>query len=314
MILFPAMSPEELIQKSWHHFLNPRFWGMWCVLGLLRLIICLPYPLLLKIGHGLGHLMKTLFKKRRYVTAINLKLCFPHLSEIERETLLNKNFTSVGLSILEAALAWWASDERLGKLVEFHGVDNLKTARAENKGVLLIAAHVTSIELGLRMLSFKAPISILYLPQTNLLFEWILLRARKHYIQKCIKQDDMYGLLRNLKQGHIVCYTPDQDKGPNSSVFAPFFGIIAASVKTTGKLLTHTGATALSALYTRDELHQKYSLTISPVIENFPTGDEIKDAVLMNTLLEQIIRKAPEQYMWQHRRFKTRPPGAPSVY
>jgi KDO2-lipid IV(A) lauroyltransferase len=323
MILFTAMiSPENLLQnqpetlltKRWYHFLAPRFWGTWLILGLLRLLICLPYPLLLKVGRGLGHLIRIILKKRTHITAVNLKLCFPALSETEREALLQKNFASVGIGILEAALAWWASDARLRKMVTYHGFENLEALRKQNKGVLLVACHVTGIELGLRMLSFKTPISVLYLPQTNLLFEWVLLRARRRYIEKSIIQSDMYGLLRRLKQGHVVCYTPDQDKGPNSSVFALFFGITAASVKATGKILSHSQASAISALYIRDEVHQKYNLTLSPPMENFPTGDDIQDATRMNKVVEDLIRQAPEQYLWQHRRFKTRPPEEPSLY
>jgi KDO2-lipid IV(A) lauroyltransferase len=164
------------------------------------------------------------------------------------------------------------------------------------------------------MLSFRTPITILYLPPKNPLFAWILQTARQGYIKQCLIQSDMRGLLRNLKGNNVVCYTPDQDKGRNSSVFAPFFGIITATVKTTGKLLSHTQAAAISVLYIRDELHKKYTLTFSPIIQDFPTGNELQDAIIMNTLLENMICQHPEQYIWQHRRFKTRPIGEPSVY
>ena len=308
------LSPAELATKRWYHFLSPRFWGIWLALGLLRLLSYLPYCLLLKIGNGLGKLFWFIFKKRRHITAINLKLCFPDLSEQERFELVKKNFASVGIGLLEAALAWWASDKRLRKMLEFKGLENLQFAKQQNKGVLFITAHFTSIELGLRLLSFATPIHVLYLPPKNLFFAWFLQHTRRHYIQHCIIQSDMRGLLKSLKGGHAVCYTPDQDKGRNSSVFAPFFGVNAATVRSTGKFLKHNQSIALPGLYSRDENRQKYTLTFLPPLEHFPTGDEIQDAIRINQTLEGMICQHPEQYMWQHRRFKTRPMGEASVY
>jgi KDO2-lipid IV(A) lauroyltransferase len=316
------MSREELLKKCWYHFLAPRFWGLWLGLGLLRLTIYLPYPILLKIGHTLGYLLQYfLVKKKRDikitrhdVAAINLKLCFPELTEKEREVLLKKNFASLGMGIIEMGLAWWASDERLRKMVEFQGLEHLSQAKEQNKGGLYITLHFTSVELGLRLLSLAGPVAVMHRSQSNPLFEWVLQRARNCYVQQIILANDVRSLLTSLKNNSIVVYTPDQDKGRESSVFAPFFGIPAATVKATSTILKHTGAIPVVWLYYRDEKQSKYIIEISPPVNNLSTGDDIQDASELNKLFENMIRAHPEQYIWQYKRFRTRPPGAPSVY
>jgi KDO2-lipid IV(A) lauroyltransferase len=308
------MTTTEILKKHWYDFLAPRFWGMWLAFGLLRLLICLPYPLILKVGHGMGHLARILSKGRYKITATNLKLCFPELSEKEREVLLKKSFASLGLGILEAALAWWGSDKRLFNMLEVHGVEHLKAAQAKNQGVLLITAHFSTLELGARLLSYVVPTTILHRSQKNPLFEWVLQRARRRYIKKIILHNDIRSLLKTLKEDEVICYTPDQDKGPNSSIFAPFFGVQTATVKATSAILKHTKAAAVPLFYFRDEARQKYVGIMSPMLTDFPTGDDVKDAMILNKMFEDMIRQQPDQYMWQVQRFRTRPPGEPRIY
>ncbi len=306
--------PNPILAKKWYNFLAIKYWPMWLALGLLRLSTYLPYRGMLGLGKILGYLFMWILPKKRRITATNLRLCFPHLSETARDKLLHESFTSAGIGLLETALAWWASDKRLRKQAHIEGTEFLAAAIAQNNGVMLMTAHFTSIELGIRLLSFAGPVCVMYRPQNNQLFEWVLQRARRHYVVEGITRYDAAGMLRCLRAGHAICYTPDQDYGRISSVFAPFFGVQAASVTGTSRFLKRTKSPLLPGFYYRDSKTQTYYLQIYPALNDFPSDDEVADATRINQLIEQAIMKHPEQYMWQHRRFKTRPIGEPYPY
>lgn len=304
----------SILQKRWYHFLAPRYWTMWFFLAVMRLLACLPFRPMLLVGAGLGWLFRVAVAKRRQVTATNLALCFPELSAAQRAQLLKANYRSAGIGIIETAWAWFASDRRIKKLLH---INNLNDGVLTNKknGLLIMACHYTHIELGIRMLSFITPLNIMYRPQNNLLFEWALQKARSRYVQKGIVRQDVRGLIRSLQNNEVVCYTIDQDVGREGSVFAPFFGVAANTVTGMSRFMRKThSAAATGFFYHRDEKQQKYILNYYPALDNFPSDDDVADASRINALLEKAIRQHPEQYMWQHRRFKTRPPGEPRIY
>lgn len=305
---------ESILKKRAYHFLHPGYWPMWLAFGLLRVCVFLPYPVLIQLGKILGRVALHLLPKKKKITQTNLRLCFPEKTQAERDQLLKKNFESVGIGLLETALAWWASDKRLKQWVQTEGLDNLYQAQGKNKGVLLATCHFTCIELGIRLLSFFAPIHVMYRPQNNQLFEWMLQKARQKYVVKGIMRYDPRGLMRALKGQNVICYTPDQDYGREASVFAPFFGISASTVTGTSRFLRQTGATLCLAYYFRNNERGSYTLQFFPPLENFPAENEVVNATRINSMIESTIRKYPEQYIWQHRRFKTRPTGEKSYY
>jgi len=302
-------------KKRWYHFLAPRYWPIWFFAGFLFLLAQLPYSLLLRIGSFFGWALMLALPKRKKVTDINLALCFPELSEEARNNLCKNSFRSNGIGLCELALAWFASDKRLKKMVTATGLENLATAKSQDHGVLTVTCHFTSIELGLRLLSFYTPLNIMYRPQDNLCFEWILSHRRRHYIRECISRRNMHGMMRALKQKDaIMCYTPDQDMGKDGTIFAPFFGVQANTVIGTNYFAKRTGAAVLPGFYYRLEKDKKYLLNFLPILSDFPSDNAIEDATRINQLIENAILKHPEQYMWQHRRFKTRPPGEENFY
>lgn len=296
------------------HFLAPKFWPVWLGIGIVRSLPLLPYPLLLSLGKGIGSLMYRLMARRRRIGEVNLKLCFPELDEPSRNRLLKHNFQSVATAGLETSLAWWATDKKLRSLAHYHGLEHLKNAIASGKSVILLTAHFTCLEIGGRLLLMEQQYASMYKRHRNELLEAVIGRSRSKHCEIAIQQDDIRGFLRLLKNKVPVWYAPDQDLGMNRSVFAPFMGVTTATITAPGRFAKMADALVVPYFPTRREDGSGYDIQILPPLENFPTGDEVADATTINKVIEDQARKAPEQYLWLHRRFKTRPPGESSVY
>lgn len=302
---------ETLLNHRWYDFLAPKYWATWLLLGFLRAAVFLPYPSILFLGKGLGFLFMILVPRRRKIANINLTLCFPDLSDNERKKLLKKSFQSAGIGFLEAGLAWWASDKRLKKMLLIKGEEHLVSAKALNKGVLCVTCHFTTIELGIRLASFVTKMNLMYRPQKNQLFEWVLQQNRKRYVSSSIERRDLRGMLKALKEkDSIMFYTPDQDTTKDLSIFAPFFKVPASTITATSFFAEKTGCSVPPAFYYRDEKKKRYILEYLPPLKNFPSNDLVVDATRINAIIENAIRKHPEQYMWTHRRFKTQLDGS----
>lgn len=285
---------------------------------LLWLLIHLPYPVLLKIGEWLGALMYRFSRKRRHITDTNISLVFPELNQTERDTLSRDIFRSVGISLIETPLSWWGSKKRLTPLCQIEGLEHLQAALAEGKGVILLSAHFTCLEIGGRLLSLQQPFAVMYKRHRNALFEHKMKHARELHFQSAIQRHDIRGLVRILKQNHACWYAPDQDFGPKHSLFAPFMGITAATLEAPMRLAKMSGAKVVPFFPQRRADGRGYQLSILPALDNFPSGDGpndlFADATRINSIIEKQIRRAPEQYLWLHRRFKTRPKGEPGLY
>ncbi|MBL4647418.1 MAG: LpxL/LpxP family Kdo(2)-lipid IV(A) lauroyl/palmitoleoyl acyltransferase [Gammaproteobacteria bacterium] len=301
-----------LLKKRWYHFLKPVHWPMWIALFAMWACSKLPYRVMLKLGTWFGLLGMKILAKRRHIAAVNLRLCFPELSEQKREALLRRSFASVGIGLLETGLAWWGSDQRLRRLVKHGDFASVHQAHRQGKGVLIFTGHFTTIELGMRLTSFYIPINIMYRAQKNTLFEWMLQQRRGRYITQSILREDVRGMFKALRRNQIVCYASDQDYGPKVSVFAPFFGVPAATVTAMSKFVRRTKTPIVPAFYFRE--NNKYVIEMQPIVEDFPSDNDLVDTTRTNGILEHAIRRCPEQYLWQHRRFKTRPPGEAYPY
>ncbi|WP_455212038.1 LpxL/LpxP family Kdo(2)-lipid IV(A) lauroyl/palmitoleoyl acyltransferase [Kaarinaea lacus] len=296
------------------HYLAPKYWPVWLGLGVIRGLPLLPYPLLLLLGKGIGRLMYRLMPRRRHIGAVNLKLCFPELDEATRSNILKRNFQSVATAGLETALAWWAPDAKLRHLANYHGLENLTHAIASGKSIILLTAHFTSLEIGGRLLLMEQQYASMYKRHRNELLEAVISRSRSKHCEIAIQQDDIRGFLRLLKNKVPVWYAPDQDLGMNRSVIAPFMGVPTATITAAGRFAKMADALVVPYFPTRRDDGSGYDIEILPPLENFPTGDDVADATIINKVIEDQARKTPEQYLWLHRRFKTRPPGESSVY
>lgn len=287
-------------------FLHPRFWPSWLGLALMRVSVY--FPIRMQIGSGLllSWIMAPLMTARKKIARRNLELCFPELTSEQREKLLKDNFRTMGMMLIETALSWWASDAHLQKRVRYEGLEHLDAALEKGKGVILLTGHFTSMELGGRLIMLKRPCYVMFKELKNKLFNEVMMKARIFHSEGIVLRDDPRPMVRALRKNKIVWYAPDQDFGRKVSVFAKFFGVTAATIPATGRIVKMSGAAVLPFAPRREE-YGSYTISIGEPLTDFPTGDDIVDAQRMNNLLEQEIRKSPEQYLWIHRRFKTQP-------
>ena len=293
--------------------LAPRFWGTWLALGALRAMVLLPYAWQLWVGARIGRLLARAMPRRRRIAAVNLTLCFPEAGSEERAVLVRKVFESIGIAFFEVALAWWASDRRLRPLGRIEGLEHLQSALQLGKGAILLSGHFTTLELGARLLRLSQSFRPMYRPSKNPAWDWVMLRSRERHVEQAIDRRDIRGMLRALRANEPVWYAPDQDYGREHSVFVPFFGVPAATITATARLAAISGAPVVPFFQHRLE-GGRYVVTLGPPLEGFPTGDAVSDAERVSRLIEARVRAHPDQYLWTHRRFKTRPPGEPSLY
>jgi KDO2-lipid IV(A) lauroyltransferase len=210
------------------------------------------------------------------------------------------------MGLVEVAMSWWSSDRALRKRVQIEGLDNLESALEHGHGVILLGAHFTTLEIGGRLLSLFQPFYIMQRDQKNLLFDTIMTRSRQRHFHKAIHRNNIKELLLSLKTNHAVWYAPDQHFGGPKKVFAPFFGIQTGSNPATSRIAKTTGARVVPFFQVRLPGLQGYKLIIQPALQDFPAGDIQQDTARINQVIEQVIRQKPEQYLWAHKRFKSR--------
>ncbi|MCL7462875.1 lipid A biosynthesis lauroyl acyltransferase [Pseudomonas sp. NW5] len=297
-------------------FLHPRFWPLWFALGLLWLLVQLPYRALLRLGRLLGALMWHVAGERRRIAARNLELCFPELHPAARERLLRENFASSGIAFFEMAMSWWWPRERLARLAHIEGLEHLQAAQREGRGVILMSLHFTTLEIGAALLGQRHTIDGMYREHKNPLFDYIQRRGReRHNLDAtAIEREDVRAMLKVLRAGRAIWYAPDQDYGRKQSLFVPLFGIPAATVTATSKFARLGKAQVVPFTQQRLADGSGYRLVVHPPLADFPGESEEADCLRVNQWVEQALRACPEQYLWAHRRFKTRPEGEPSLY
>lgn len=297
-------------------FLHPRYWLLWFGLGLLWLITQLPYKVLLRLGRALGALMQRVAHSRRHIVTRNIELCFTHLSVAERDALVRENFASMGIAFFEMAMSWWWPKKRLSRLVQVQGLEHLQAAQEQGQGAILMAIHFTTLEIGAALLGQQHTIDGMYRAHDNPVFDYVQRRGRERHNAdaQAIEREDVRGMLKVLRKGRAIWYAPDQDYGPKQSVFVPLFGVPAATVTATSKFAKLGRAQVIPMTQTRLPNGQGYLIKIEPALSDFPGESDEQDCLRLNQWIERAIAQQPEQYLWAHRRFKTRPEGEAKLY
>ncbi|KAB7656589.1 MAG: Kdo(2)-lipid IV(A) acyltransferase [Plesiomonas shigelloides] len=296
-------------------YFHPRYWLTWLGIAALYLVTLLPYPLIRRIGFTLGRLFMRIGKRRVKIAERNLELCFPDMSREARAQILQENFESTGMAVMETGMAWFWPDWRVKKIFQVEGLEHMRQAQAEQRGVLLIGVHFLTLELGARVFGMYNPGVGVYRPNDNPLMDWLQTWGRLRSNKYMIDRKDVKGMIRALRTGEIIWYAPDHDYGPRRSVFVPLFAVDKAATTTGTSILMQAADPALVAFAPiRNKDGSGYRLVISPAIQGFPMDDEVAAAAFMNRVVEKEILRAPGQYMWLHRRFKTRPEGESSLY
>lgn len=295
--------------------LHPRYWFTWFGLGVLWLLVQLPYPILIRLGAGAGKWSRHFLKRRERITRRNIELCFPNIKEEKIEAMIAGNFESLGMALAETGIAWFWSDARVRRYFEVHGLENLQHAQSHQRGVMVIGVHFMSLELGGRITGLCQPMMAMYRPHNNQAMEWAQTKGRMRSNKAMIDRRDLRGMVQALKKGEAVWFAPDQDYGPKGSVFAPLFAVKQAATTNGTYVLSRLAKPAmLTIVLIRNQDKSGYQLIIQPELENYPYEDEAAAAAYMNRVIENEILRAPDQYLWLHRRFKTRPPGEASLY
>jgi len=279
---------------------------------LLRALVHLPLPWLRTLGAGFGVVFGGLSRRRRRIVDMNLRLCFPNHSEHQRRKLLWAHFRSAGSGVFETAFSWWAAEHRLSELYTLEGIEHLRAALAKGRGVLLLSGHFTTLELLGRFLLREHPIAVMYRPNTNPVIEHLFTKTRGRAALRAIRRDDVRAAFTALRENLALWYAPDQRMSGKHSAVVPFFGVPAATSTATHRLARVTGAQVVPFFGFR-EPSGHYRLIVMPALEAFPGNDAEADAVRVNQLIEEAVHRAPEQYLWGHRRFRKRP-GLPDPY
>ena len=301
-------------RKPIHKIYAPAVWPTWILVGLAWLVAHLPVPWVFALGKAIGNLMYRVAKPRRIVTETNIEQCFPELSAPAQQQMVRGIFQQVCIGALELMIPWLNPSKDLAERFTISGIEHLQEAVAIGRGVILVGAHYAVMDAISAPLSECGDIDVMYRFNKNPVWEWLQVNGRKRYFDGVIEREDTRQTLRRLKQGRVIWYAADQDYGRKHSVFAPFFGVQAATIVATSRFARLNKSPVLLLRQSRDMENACWRLTFSPIIENFPSTDDEQDAQRMNALLEAEIRHHPEQYLWLHKRFKTRPEGEPPFY
>ena len=299
----------------WRRFLAPRFWPAWLLLAWMRLATVLPYPWQIVAGKCIGLTGRWLTRSSRRVVMRNLEACFPDLAPAQRRRLGRDHFAAVGAAFSEMGLGWYASSERLNRLIRVEGREHLEKALAQDKGIIVLTAHFTSLETGSSILKELFPgIKAVYRPQPNAMIDAMISRGRQRIVAEQIPKDNIRAMVRTLRDGGTVAYLADLAGRGNNRALVPFFAEPAMTTTAVSKLARMTGATVLTYFFRRLPGRAGYVVNIGPPLDGFPGDDPVADTRRLVERLEDYIRQAPEQYMWTYRRFKGRPEPWPDLY
>jgi lauroyl/myristoyl acyltransferase len=296
------------------HF-APRRWGAWLVLGWLWLLAWLPLLLSRAFGTLLGLLMLALNAKRRRIARVNLRLCFPQWSEADRARLLRRHFIVYGQSFTDLAHLAWSPRWRLRRLVRMRGLERYRELLRQKQHVILLVPHLVGMNVSGALLAAEHPTFCIIKPLRDPVLDWFLHRARARLgAQALTRAQSLRPALLALKDGLTFHYSPDEDLGPTHSVFAPFFGVPAATLPTLGRIAASADAVVIPCFVRLRSWGRGYEVELHPPLADYPAGDELADAARMNRAIEDGLRAMPEQYLWTFKLFKTRPDNERSPY
>ena len=289
----------------------PSFFGVAVLYGLGRL----PLPVLWFLGSGLGMLLYGLMGKRREVARKNIGVCFSDLPGAQQRSLVRQHFRLLGVALISVGLDWGLSERRLLRLVTVQNREVLDQARRAGRNIILLAPHFLALEIGGIRLARDYPVVSMYQTIHNEAVDRVVKRGREQYGAVLVERNaPLRSLIKMIRAGKLFYYLPDQDAGRERGVFAPFCGIPASTVAAIGRMAKMSNAIVIPAPTYIKPFGMGYELRLGEPLENFPTGDAVNDATIINKAVEETIRPASAQYFWVHKRFKTRPEGEDAFY
>ncbi len=286
------------------------------VLGLLWLLHWLPLGLQTRLGLGLGTLLWRLGTSRRRIALRNLELCLPEKTPAEREAIARAHFGWLGRSFLERGMLWYASRERLSRLIQVEG--DVKLAEGSERPVMWLAPHFLALDVtGVSiLLNQNRHAGSIYQAQSNPVFDAAMRRGRLRFGNAEIfaRSEGARALMRAIKRGDAFFNLPDMDFGARDAAFVPFFGVPAATLLAPSRMARALGMVVQPVVGEMLPGGQGWRIRFLEPWTDFPTDDAVADTARMNRWIEQEVRRLPEQYLWVHKRFKTRPEGEAGLY
>ncbi len=302
--------------------LKPRNWGVWIVVGIMKLGSKLPFSIQKYISLALGFTIKPFLRSREIIATENLKIVFPEYTKKQIKKIVNQSYYSMVLSGAEITTSWFASEKRFKKITFEWAEGSYEIFKKYHEdpriNLITLGFHFHCIEIMGRYFGENfPPFTVMYQKNSNELIEDLIKKYREKRLSKCLDSKNFIAVIKSLKKGYSMWYAPDQDFGLESSgiknsVFAPFFGKACSTLIVTPWLAQKTNSTVLPVYYIRKMCLKKYKIVFGEPF--YFKGNAYEDAKMTNEFLENAVRQCPEQYLWQHRRFRTRPNGEPQIY
>ena len=283
--------------------------------GIVRMLVMLPVPFLARLGRGLGVIFYIFDKKRGRYAETNLRICFPELNQKAIKRLQLAHFKALGQSLMcTLGLTWHRPRQRLQTWLNIEGYEHVEAAQ-HGGNIIIMAPHFVGLELAWAWLSMSQPMVGMYREPRKNILHWAIDLRRTQFGGIAVEaRAHMKSLIKMIRGGKPFFYLPDIDPGKAGRyVFAPFFNKPAATWTALGRISAMTEASIIPCTV-RQETSGHYTIKFHAPLSSYPSGDDLLDATALNKLVEDSVRKMPEQYFWVHRRFKTRPEGEAPLY
>jgi len=294
------------------NFIHPKYFPTWILILLMRVGVFIPFRLQVFFGKIIGKLIYPFMTELKKTAYSNISNCFPEKKQSQVTLLVKQHFEAIGISLFETANAYYANDKKIEKMLIIKNEQYFTDALKKEGGIILLCSHFMPLMLGSRALLIKHTIANIYRPQNNKLFDQVMVKGYVKNGAVMIKSTDTRSIMKAIRNSLPIWYAPDQDLGKNNSIFAPLFGIQTATASATSRLAKNNNTRVIPYSFIR--VKDGYEMTFDKPLKNYPSGDATKDASKTNQILEKQILKNPEQYLWIHRRFKTRPEGEENFY
>lgn len=284
------------------------------LLGVIWLLHWLPLPILGRLGEVLGSLLYWAIPKRRRIALTNLALCLPHLTEEERRSLARRHFQMYSRSILERGILWWAPESRLRKLI--HIEPKLPLEEIQSGPTILLCPHFVCLDVAGAAVAMDVSASSVYMEQRNKVADAALRRGRSRFkpVKLLSRAEGIKPILRSMREGLPYFMLPDLDFGLKDAEFVPFFGVPAATLTAPARIAAATGAKVIPVIATFLPDYRGWKVKFYPPVPDYPGPDLLAATRRMNAFIEDRVRDTPAEYLWTHKRFKTRPPGTSGFY
>ena len=313
---FMAITHNDFDEKAYNpifkwSFLAPKYWRTWLMVIMVSPIALLPHLFRYTISDKIAKILVKKKKGNIFNAWVNLKVCFPNKSEQELEDLLHKTILTAGVFALGFVRLSLRSRKWLNSKCDIRGMENIEKALNSNQKVILLVPHTWAIDIpAILFASMGQPVSAMAKKQNNEVMDWLMHRQRVQYGGRVYERSGgVKPFIKSVRDGYLGYYLPDQDHGPEHSIFVEFFGNQKATLPGLGKLSKVSKAKIVPVFSIYDAETDRYIVDIHPAFEPYPNETEYQDARMMNAFIEEAASKNPEQYMWILKFFKTQPDG-----